>query len=47
MARAGKEVASVLDMPFSDGANLSEDGVTAGPCTHALFAPTWHADPCL
>jgi len=36
-----------IGMPFSDGANISEDGVTVGPCTHALLAPAWHANPCL
>ncbi|CAN5958743.1 unnamed protein product [Sphagnum jensenii] len=38
---------SSIGMPFSDGANISEGGVAAGPCTHALLAPAWHADPCL
>jgi len=36
-----------IGMPFSDGANISEDRVAASPCTHALLAPAWHADPCL
>jgi len=32
-------------MPFSDGANINEDGVATGPCTHALLALAWHVDP--
>jgi len=43
----GGPCTSSIGMPFSDGANISEDGVAAGPCTHALLAPAWHADPCL
>jgi hypothetical protein len=42
----GGPCTSNIGMPFSDGANISEDGVAAGPCTHALLAPAWHADPC-
>jgi hypothetical protein len=43
----GGPCTSNIGMPFSDGANISEDRVAAGPCTHALLAPAWHADPCL
>jgi hypothetical protein len=42
----GGPCTSSIGMPFSDGANISEDGVAVGPCTHALLAPSWHADPC-
>ncbi|CAM6071389.1 unnamed protein product [Sphagnum tenellum] len=35
----GGPCTSSIGMPFNDGANISEDGVAAGPCTHALLAP--------
>jgi hypothetical protein len=35
----GGPCTSSIGMSFSDGANISEDGVAAGPCTHALLAP--------
>jgi hypothetical protein len=43
----GGPCTSSIGMSFSDGANISENGVATGPCTHALLAPAWHADPCL
>jgi hypothetical protein len=42
----GGPYTSSIGMPFGDGANISEDGVAAGPCTHALLTPAWHVDPC-
>jgi hypothetical protein len=42
----GGPCTSSIGMPFSDGANISEDRVAAGPCTHALLAPAWHTNPC-
>jgi hypothetical protein len=35
----GGPCTSSIGMPFSDGVNISEDEVAAGPCRHALLSP--------